>query len=160
MIDAVLDTERHLVVAAIDRTGAGIDHMRDPAMARDLQQIQMAHHIRLDIGARILERIAHARLRAEMDDPVEVLIGETRFESGVIGEIGFDRDEAVARRVFDAGDAVALQLHRVIGIEAVETDDPLAPRAELFGNRRSDEPRRSGDQNRHNRALRANPASL
>ena len=45
--------------------------MRDAAVPGELEQVEMADQVGLDIGARILDRIAHARLRAEMDDPVE-----------------------------------------------------------------------------------------
>ena len=46
------------------------------AVARHLEHVEMADQVRLDIGVRILDRIAHARLRAEMDDAVERHSGE------------------------------------------------------------------------------------
>ena len=43
-----------------------------PPMPRDLEQVEVAGEVGLEIGARVLDRIAYARLRAQMDDAVEL----------------------------------------------------------------------------------------
>ena len=46
--------------------------MARAAMAGQLEHVEMADQVGLDVGVRILDRIAHPGLGAEMDDPVEL----------------------------------------------------------------------------------------
>ncbi len=67
-IGALALEEGHVLIAAIDGAGGGHQQMADGVEAGDLQHIEAADEIGVDIGARILEAVANARLRGEMDD--------------------------------------------------------------------------------------------
>jgi hypothetical protein len=87
LVDAVLYAERQRVVAAINRGGRSVNEMLDLPVPSDLDHVEMAGKVRLKIGARVLYRIPHASLRAEMDDAVEVLALEGGVERDVIRKI-------------------------------------------------------------------------
>ena len=42
--------------------------------AGELQQVERANHVGVDVGARILEAVAHTGLRGEMDDDVRTML--------------------------------------------------------------------------------------
>ena len=96
MIDPVFDPERQRLVAAIDRRGAGIDEMLDLAMAGQLEHVDLAHQVGADIGLRIDQRVADARLRAEMDDPVEPVRRGEGLQRLLVAEIDLLEGEGVA----------------------------------------------------------------
>jgi len=70
MVDAVLDRERQLAVGAVDRTGRGVDQVFDAAMAASFEDVEEADDVAVDVGARVLQRVAHAGLRGEVDHAV------------------------------------------------------------------------------------------
>ncbi len=74
---------------------------------------------------RVGDRIAHARLRPEVDNAVDAEPSERRVERREVGEVGVDEAEGVVVAL-ELCDAVALQLDAVIVIEAVEADDLFA----------------------------------
>ena len=54
-------------------------------MPAGLQHIDEADEVGVDVGVRILERIAHAGLRREMDDALRRELARTaRFERGAV----------------------------------------------------------------------------
>ena len=71
MIDPVLDAERQALVAAVDRRRRGIDHVPRLPCPRELEHVAVPDEVRLDVGGRVLEAVADAGLRAEMDDAVD-----------------------------------------------------------------------------------------
>ena len=66
MVDIVVDRERHLGVGAVDRAGRGIDQVPAPLVPAALQHVEEADEVGVDIGVRVLERVAHAGLGREM----------------------------------------------------------------------------------------------
>ena len=50
--------------------------MADPAVFADFHHVERADQIGVDIGARVLQAVAHARLRGEMDDDVRLVRGD------------------------------------------------------------------------------------
>ena len=97
----------------------------------------MADEVRLDVGARILDRIANARLRAEMDDPVELLAGKRAVQRLVIGEIHLLELEAAGIERGERGQPVGLEARIVIGVEAVDADHRIRPASSGAGRRGS-----------------------
>ena len=61
MIGAVAFLERHLGVGAVDRAGRGEQQVLRRLVARELEDIERADDVGVDIGARIFEAVAHAR---------------------------------------------------------------------------------------------------
>ncbi len=57
------------------------------ARPRQFEHVQVPDQIGLGIGVRVLERIAHAGLRAEVNDAGEVDIGERLAEAIGVTEI-------------------------------------------------------------------------
>ena len=64
--------------------------MRDVARPRQLENVEVPDQVRLDIGARILDRVANTGLRAEMNDAIELLSVERLPERRMIGEIALE----------------------------------------------------------------------
>ena len=131
MVDAVIDRERQLGVAAVDRARAGVDHVAHAAVAGDLKHVEMADQVGLDVGVRVFDRVTHARLGAEVDDAVELVLPEGLGQPGGVGEILLQEGEAIAAAIDQPVTTVLLQRDRVIVIEIVDPDDAVAPFEEL-----------------------------
>ena len=76
MVDVLVHRERHLGVRAVDRARRGVDEVLDPMVAAALEDVRRADHVRVDVGERVLQRVANARLRAQVHHPIELLAGE------------------------------------------------------------------------------------
>ena len=119
--------------------------MPDVAGAGDLEQREVAGEVRPDIAVRIDERMADARLRAEVDDPIDRVAGEGCVEGGHVAEVDLGEGEVAAQ----PGEPVALEPGIVIGVEVVDADHRLAAREQRRGDRRPDEPGDAGDEDGH-----------
>ena len=65
-------------------------------MAAAFEHMQEAPDIGVDIGVRVIERVADAGLRGEMDDALGLLLGEDRPHHLLVGEVGLDEMKSVA----------------------------------------------------------------
>ena len=84
----------------------------------------MTDEVRLDVGARVLEAVADAGLRAEMDDPVDVdAVGE-RLQRGGVGEVDPLEAEAVAELARETVEPRLLERRIVIIVEIVDRRRP------------------------------------
>ncbi len=116
-------------------------------LARELHHIERADEIGLHIGARILQAVAHAGLRREMDDHVgrASLGGSCQrvhiLEHGDRVTIGGVAQKDLSARLLEAG--------IVIGRHAVETIDDMARRQKPLREMKTDKSRRAGDENAH-----------
>lgn len=59
-----------------------------------LQDVEEAHDVALDVGARVLDGVAHARLRREVHDDVELMLREQALNEHGVAEISADEGEA------------------------------------------------------------------
>src|SRR3546814_3197384 len=118
-------------------------------MARIFGNIQMPDKMRLDVGVGILDRIADAGLRTEMDDSIDRQTGKRLVQRGEIGEIDGDEAKAVMVRAFDFGDAVALQRHLIIIVEVIDPDHLFAAIEQLLRGMKADETRSASDKHSH-----------
>lgn len=147
-VDTVPLGERHLLVAAVDRAGAGVDEVLDRVVAASLKDVEEADEIALEIGARVLDGVADARLGGEVHHDVEAVLGEQALDEGGVAQVAAHEGEAALcvglgqhaqARVLDAGVVVA--------VEVVETDDNVIGLLEqLLDEERADEAGRSGDE--------------
>ena len=147
-VDAVLLGERNLLVAAVDRAGAGVDEVLDRVVAAGLEHVEEAYQVALEVGARVLDGVADARLRGEIHDDIEAVLGEQALDEGGVAQVAAHEGEAALcvglgqhaqARVLDAGVVVA--------VEVVETDDNVIGLLEqLLDEERADEAGRSGDE--------------
>lgn len=147
-VDAVLLGERHLLVATVDRAGAGVDEVLDRVVTAGLEHVEEADEVTLEVGARVLDGVADARLGGEVHHDVEAVLGEQALDEGGVAQVAAHEGEAAVgvglgqhaqARVLDAGVVVA--------VEVVETDDNVIGLLEqLLDEERADEAGRSGDE--------------
>ena len=68
VVDAVVLGERHLGVAAIDAGARGIDEVLYLVVAAAFEDVYEADQVAVDVGVRILDRVADTGLGGEVDD--------------------------------------------------------------------------------------------
>lgn len=117
-------------------------------VAASLKDVEEADEIALEIGARVLDGVADARLGGEVNHDVETVLSEKTLDEGGVAQVAAHEGEAALcvglgqhaqARVLDAGVVVA--------VEVVETDDNVIGLLEqLLDEERADEAGRSGDE--------------
>ena len=114
-------------------------------VAHALQDVQEARDVRVDVGVRVHQRIAHARLRRQVHHAVELL----RRRRGPASPRG-RRCRCAGRRIPAARSSCAeprlLQRDVVVVVEVVDARDPVAPRQQPSRQVEADEPGRAGDE--------------
>lgn len=146
-VDAVLLGERHLLVAAVDRTGAGVDEVPDRVVAAGLKDVEEADQVALEVCARVLDGVADARLRGEVNHDIEAVLGEQALDEGGVAQVATHEGEAVVCvGLGQHAQAGVLDTGVVVAVEVVETDDDVIGLLEQFlDEERADEAGRSGD---------------
>ena len=94
--------------------------MFNALMPAALEHMQEARNIRADISVRMVQRIADARLRSEVNDPLRLLLGEGRLDDSPVGEVG--PYETKALPPLKLGKPGLFQRHIIIRVEVVEPD--------------------------------------
>ena len=93
-------------------------------VAAGLEHVEEADEVALEVGARVLDGVAHARLGGEVHHDVEAVLREQALDEGGVAEVAAHEGEAAVgiglgqhaqARVLDAGVVVA--------VEVVEADD-------------------------------------
>lgn len=117
-------------------------------VAAGLEHVEEADEVALEVGARILDGVADARLGGEVHHDVESILGEQTLDEGGVAQVAAHESEAAVcvglgqhaqARVLDAGVVVA--------VEVVEADDDIIGLLEqLLDEERADEAGRSGDE--------------
>ncbi len=116
--------------------------------AAEFQHLEMARDVRADIGARIVQRVANASLRGQMDDAGHTLAGKGLGQRARLGDV-----DAVEGEVFTpqkAGQSPLLQGEVVVVVHVVEANDRLAAIQQGAADMTSDEPGGPGNENRQN----------
>lgn len=147
-VDSVLLGERHLLVAAVDRAGAGVDEVLDRVVAACLEHVEEAHEVALEVSARVLDGVADARLRREVHNDVEAVLREQALdESGVAQVTANEGKAAVCVGLGQHAKARVLNTGVVVAVEVVEADDGVIGRFEqLLRQKRPDEASGAGDK--------------
>ena len=145
MVGLVVHRKRQLGIGAVDRRGRRIDQMAASVMPATFQHIDETLEIGVDIGMRMVDRIAHASLRREMNH---------RWQSGV-WRTGVPLTPRSARSICSNAkpgsspqdvQARPLQRRIVITVEVVEADHSAAFGQQPAGDVEADETRSPGDQ--------------
>lgn len=98
--------------------------MLDRVVAAGLEYVEEADEVALEVGARVLDGVADARLGGKVHHDVEAVLGEQALDEGGVAQVAANEGEAAVRvglsqhaqtRVLDAGVVVA--------VEVVEADD-------------------------------------
>lgn len=110
-------------------------------MTAGLEHVEEADEVALEVGTRVLDGVADARLGGEVHHDVEAVLSEQSLDEGGVAQVAAHEGEAAVRiglgqhaqaRVLDAGVIVA--------VEVVETDDHVIGLLEkLFDEERTDE---------------------
>ena len=125
--------------------------MLDAVVAAALEHVGGADHVALDVGERVLDRVAHARLRGEVDHALELLAGEQLGHARAVREV--ELDEAEPRQLLQQLEPRELEAHVVVVVEVVEPDDLVAALEELAGRVVADEAGGAGDEEFHGKVI-------
>src|SRR5579864_3475401 len=123
--------------------------MLNGAVAAALEHVERSAYVAQHIGGRVLQRVAHARLRREVHDTLEALAGEERRNSRRVREIQLH--EAERSVPGEAREPRLLELHVVVIVEVIEADDFLPLIEEPLRGGRADKAGSPGHQDLHNR---------
>ena len=121
--------------------------MLDAGVAAILEHVEESDDVGVDVGARVLERVAHARLGGEVDDALGRVLGEAPVHQRAVLEVAAHLGEALVR--LDALEPRELQRGVVVVVDVVDADDLVAAFEQPDRERRADEPGRAGDENLH-----------
>ena len=117
---------------------------------RDLEHVERAGDVGVDIGARIIEAVTHAGLRREMHDHVRLRRLCDGREPLLVREHRHVRGEAVRLRQNLV--ALFLQLHVVIGREPIDARHRMAVGEQALRKMEADKTGGAGDQKTQNRS--------
>jgi hypothetical protein len=152
VVDAVLDGERQLAVVAVDRTRRGIHQVLDAVVAAGLQDVHEADDVALDVGVWILQRVAHAGLRGEVDHPLRPEVGEGRVERGAV--LQRRAQEREPGQWCQPRQPRFLQPRVVVVVEVVVAEHLVAARQQALAEFRTDEAGGAGDEDAHDGVFR------
>ena len=117
-------------------------------VAAGLKDVEEADEVALEVGARVLDGVANARLRGEVHHDVEAVLGEQALDEGGVAKVAAHESEAAVgvglgqhaqARVLDAG--------VVVGVDVVEAGDVPLIADEPRREERSDEAGGTGHKN-------------
>ena len=131
--------------------------MLDAVVTAALQHVQRAGQVAVGVGVRVLDRVAHARLRREVHDALERALREQRLHGRAVGEVDPLEPESLLR--LEPREAGLLERGVVVRVEVVEADDLVAARQQPFGDVVADEARGAGDEHPHQSRPSAWPRS-
>ena len=80
----------HLLIAAIDGRGRGIDQMFHFVVAARLENVVESDEVALDIGVGVGDAVAHACLGGQVDHYCYLVFGEDCLHDGLVGDGGVD----------------------------------------------------------------------
>ena len=124
-------------------------HLRLPA---GLEDVGEADDVRLHVGERVLQGVAHPGLGGEVDHPVEAVVGEGALHRGPVGEVGAaELVEAPRRggRPLELGEPRFLEPGVVIVVDGVDPHHRVAAGDERAGDVEADEAGVAGDEDLH-----------
>jgi hypothetical protein len=91
---------RHLLVAAIDGRGRGIDQMLHLVVATGLEDVVESDEVALDIGVGVGDAVAHACLGGEVDDYGYMVVHEDVLHGCLVGDGGMDEGPVALQRLY------------------------------------------------------------
>ena len=137
----------HFGIGTIGRAGRGQQHVPRRMRAGGLKQLERADQVRFQIGAGVLDRVAHARLRGQMHDDIGLVGREKTGQHARFldprahgGKAGMGAQAGLAR-LFQGG--------VVIGVMGVQPDDLGALGQQQRAQVIADEAGRAGDKDAH-----------
>ncbi len=114
-----------------------------PARFEDVEE---AGDVGADVLVRVRQRVAHARLRREVDDTVEALVGKQPTHRVAVGNVNLVEREVGVIQLLQSRE---LEVDVVILVQVVETDDGVAAREQALRDVHADEAGGAGDEDFH-----------
>ena len=121
--------------------------MFDAAMAARFEHVEEADDIALDVGVRVLQRVAHAGLRGEIDHAVGLEAVEGGFQRRAVFQRAFDEREPGLGR--QQREACVLQRRVVVIVEVVVAQHFVAACQQAVAEGGADEAGGAGDEDAH-----------
>lgn len=117
-------------------------------VAACLKDVEEADEVALEVGARVLDGVADARLGSEVHHDVEAVLSEQALYEGGVAQVAAHECEAAVRvGLGQHAKAGVLDAGVVVAVEVVETDDNVIGLLEkLFDEERADKAGCSGDE--------------
>lgn len=117
-------------------------------VAAGLKDVEEADQVALEVGARVLDGVADARLGGEVHHDVEAVLGEQALDEGGVAQVAaYEGEAAVCVGLGKHAQARVLDAGVVVAIEVVETDDNVIGLLEqLLDEERADKAGCSGDE--------------
>lgn len=117
-------------------------------VAAGLKDVEEADEVALEVGTRVLDGVAHARLGGEVNHDVEAVLSEQALDEGGIAQVAANEGEAAVRVGFGQhAQARVLDAGVVVAVEVVEADNNVIGVLEQFlDEERADEAGGSGDE--------------
>jgi len=112
-----------------------------------LQNIQGAYQIRIRIGMRVLQGVAHARLCGEMHHTLWPMLLKRPCDGGAILQVG--EDVGVAGVLLKAGETGTLEGDIIIVVEVIYADHLVTALEQTQGEGGANKASRTGDQYLH-----------
>ena len=118
-------------------------------MAAGLEHVEEADEVALEVGARVLDGVAHARLCGEVHHDVEAVLREQALDEGGIAQISSNESEAaVPVRLCEHRQAGLLDARVVVAVHVVQADNHVVGLLEKpLYQERADEAGCTGNQN-------------
>ena len=93
-------------------------------MATRLEDVVEADEVGVDVRLRVVDRVAHPRLRGEVHDDVEVVLREEALDEGGVAEVTPSESEApFLIRLPEHPEPVLLDAGVVVAVHVVEPGD-------------------------------------
>src|SRR3954470_23975376 len=125
--------------------------MLDTAVPARFEDVDEADEIALHVRVRILDRVAHAGLRGEIDDAFRAEIAECMLQRSAILQRCAHQTEYALRR--QPGKARLLERRIVVRVDVVIAEHFIAARQQPFAESCADEAGGTGDEDAHGRVL-------
>ena len=93
-------------------------------VAAGLEHIEESDEVALEVGARVLDGVADARLGGEVHNDVETVLGEQPLDEGGIAQVAANEGEAAFPiSLCKHAQTRMLDARVVVAVEVVEADD-------------------------------------
>src|SRR5260370_1147890 len=121
--------------------------MLDGVVPAPLEDVQETENVAVGVGVGVLQRVADACLRREVDDLMRTQLGEERAHAVDVGDV--DAAETEPAVLLQLLEARFLQRDVVVVIDVVDSDDLVAAGEQPRGDVVADESGRAGDEDQH-----------
>ncbi len=121
--------------------------MPDAVLAAPLQHCQHAGEVALAVGKRVFQRVAHPRLGAQVDHPLELPLGKQGGHASLVRQLALH--EAKMGEGGQHRQASLLEAHLVVVVEVVEPHHLMTRLAQPSGHVKTDKAGGAGDQILH-----------